>query len=155
MRLRRNNITSFVEAITTTTVIQLAFLILPASLATRLIEYLLNKCSCTLTCILGQSLEDDLLLDGRPVENFIPIEDIGHGISVTIIQCKDTYQLAVLAPNTSDCVIKPSQLCAEFARHTRMLSARLTERARVVRARGQKVLNSRRNSVFIVEEDEQ
>ena len=154
MRLRRSNISSFIEAITTSTIMQLAFLILPPSTATRLIEYLTNKASCTINSILGHTADQDLLLDGRPVENFIPLQDRGYGLSITIIEYKDSFQLAVLAPNSQDYVIKPAQLCVEFARHTRVLSARLTERARVVRARGQKILNSRRNSVFIVEEDE-
>ena len=153
MRLRRSNVSSFVEAITSSTIMQLAFLTLPASFATRLIEFMMSKSTCTLTCILGHSLDENLLLDGRSVENFIPIDDRGQGISITIIEYKDRFQLAVLAPTAQDYVIKPSQLCAEFSRHTRVLSARLTERARVVRARGQKILNSRRNSVFIVEDD--
>ena len=154
MRLRRSNVSAFIEAITTSTIMQLAFLILPASVATRLIEYLVNKTSCTINSILGHNLDQELLLDGRPVENFIPLEDRGFGLSITVIESKDTFQLAVLAPSSQDYVIKPGQLCVEFAQHVRTLSSRLTERARVVRARGQKILNSRRNSVFIVEEDE-
>lgn len=154
MRLRRSNVSAFIEAITTSTIVQLAFLILPASAATRLIEYLVNKTSCTINSVLGHNLDQELLLDGRPVKNFIPLEDRGFGLSITIIESKDSFQLAVLAPSSQDYVIKPGRLCAEFARHIRTLSARLTERARVVRARGQKILNSRRNSVFIVEEDE-
>ena len=154
MRLRRSNISSFIEAITTGTIMQLAFLILPASTATRLIEYFMNKASCTINSMLGHNLDQDLLLGGRLVEDFIPMEDRGYGVSITIIESKDSFQLAVLAPTSQDYVIQPAQLCVEFARHTHVLSTRLTERARVVRARGQKILNSRRNSVFIVEEDE-
>jgi hypothetical protein len=154
MRQRRGNISSFVEAITTSTIMQLAFLILPASVATRLVKYLTSKASCTINSILGHTVDQDLLLDGRPVEHFLPLEDRGYGLSMTVIEYKDSFQLAVLAPSSQDYVIKPAQLCVEFARHMRVLSARLTERARVVRARGQKILNSRRNSVFIVEEDE-
>ncbi|CAB3980404.1 diacyglycerol O-acyltransferase MT1468 [Paramuricea clavata] len=154
LRLRRSNVSSFVEAITSSTIMQLAFLILPASAATRLLEYVMNRASCSINCILGHNLDQDLLLDGSPVEKFIPLEDRGYGLSITIIESKDSFQLAVLAPSSQDYAIKPAQLCVEFARHTRVLSARLTERARVVRARGQKILNSRRNSVFIVEEND-
>ncbi|XP_028397290.1 uncharacterized protein LOC114521082 [Dendronephthya gigantea] len=155
MRLRRSNIASFIEAITTSTIMQLAFLILPASAATWLMEYLMSKSSCTINSILGHTFDQEILLDGRPVEHFIPVEDRGYGLSITIIESKNSFQLAVLAPSSENYVIKPARLCVEFVRHTRDLSKRLTERARVVRARGQRILNSRRNSVFIVEEDEQ
>lgn len=155
MRLRRSNIASFIEAITTSTIMQLAFLILPSSAATWLMEYLISKSSCTINSILGHTFDQELLLDGRPVEHFIPVEDRGYGLSITIIESKNSFQLAVLAPSSEDYVIKPARLCVEFVRHMRDLCARLTERARVVRARGQKILNSRRNSVFIVEEDDQ
>lgn len=115
----------------------------------------MRRASCSVNSILGHRLDEDMLLDGRPVENFIPLEDRGYGLSITVIDAKDSIQLAVLAPSSQDYVIKPAQLCVEFARQSRVLSARLTQRAEVVRARGQKVLHSRRNSVFIVEENEE
>ena len=155
MRLRRNHVTSLIQAITMNTIMQLAFLILPDALARRLIQFLMEKSSFAVTCILGQTIEDELLLDSRPVETFVPIDDTGHRMSITIIEYQEKFQLAVLAPDAEDWVLKPPQLCAAFVFKLRELSARLVERARVIRARGQRLLNSRKNSVFIVEEEEE
>lgn len=153
MQLRRSHISSLVQAITMSTVIQLAFLILPNSLAKQLIERLMTKCSMSVTCILGQTLDEELLLDGRTVESFVPVEDNGYEINITIIEYEEKFQLAVLGPGAEDWVIKPSELCAGFTQKLNELSTHLTERARVIRARGQKLLNSRKNGILILEEE--
>ena len=156
MRLRHNNISSFVQAITMNAVLYLAFLILPDISAKKLVQYLMSKSSCTVSCVLGQTYEEELVLDGRPVETFVPLEDTGCGMDITITEYEQKFQLAVLAPTVGgeDWVIRPEQLCEDFTRDVHELALRMTERARVVRARGQKLLNSRKNSVFTVEEEE-
>ncbi len=134
MRLRRSNISSFIEAITTSTIMQLAFLILPPSAATRLIEYLTNKASCTINSILGHTADQDLLLDGRPVENFIPLQDRGYGLSITIIEYKDSFQLAVLAPNSHGLCYKARaalrRICATHACAERAIDGTRARRPR-------------------------